>query len=129
MGASLEAASTLESLSSADASDQVDQMHTLVQMQALIHSLREQLVEREALDDLRWQMLEETRDELRQVRSRVLKLRRDFDNRLHQSDESRRSRQRELERQQGREFGWHRERELEQARWRGQKERPRASSG
>lgn len=92
--------------------DLVDQIKHL---QAMTRQLCEQMVERELLDEARWRSLDEARDEVGELRAKVLELRLDLAKRLRDSDESRRRRERELERRQGRQLERHRERELIEA--------------
>jgi hypothetical protein len=105
-----------------DLADQVKQL------QRLTRRLCEQIVERELSDEARWRMLDESQDEVRELRAKVLELRVDLMKRLHDSDESRRQRDRELERRQGRELERYRERELLESGRSGQEDRPLAAA-
>jgi len=77
--------------------------------------LQAQLEERDAMEEARWRMLEESQEEVRKLRSAYVGLRSDLEKRLNDADESRRRRERELERRQDRGLERHRERELEQS--------------
>jgi|GEM_PF-4596434 len=89
--------------------------------------LEEQLRERDHVEEIRWRMLEESQAEVRKLRSAYVGLRNEFERRISDSDESRRLRERELERRQERGFERHRERELEQSGFRPRKSGPLVS--
>jgi len=108
--------------SEGDLADQVERLH------AITRQLCEQVVERELSEEALRRMLDESRGEVRDLRTKVLELRVDLKKRFDGSDESRRHRERDLERRQERELERHRERELLESGRLAKEERPLAAA-
>lgn len=105
-----------------DLTERVEHLH------AITRQLCEQIVERELTEEALWRMLDESKGEVRDLRTKVLELRVNLKKRLDGSDESRLQRERDLERRQGRELERHRERELLESGRLGQEDRPLAAA-
>ncbi|MBS1863958.1 MAG: hypothetical protein JSS68_19845 [Actinobacteria bacterium] len=83
------------------------------QLESQVVRMEKHLLQSELIEERTAVRLEETEQEVRQLRASALKL----DKRLNDANESRRLREREMARRQERELERHRERELEESTW------------